>query len=53
MTFCSLLISFTFNIFILCYIGDVLAEQVRFHYILTVFHCILYERTLLQYHKIS
>ncbi|XP_036146795.1 uncharacterized protein LOC105835747 [Monomorium pharaonis] len=27
MTFCSLLISFTFNIFILCYIGELLAEQ--------------------------
>ncbi|XP_071641218.1 odorant receptor 4-like isoform X4 [Temnothorax longispinosus] len=27
MTFSSLLISFTFNIFILCYIGEILAEQ--------------------------
>ncbi|KAG5331933.1 OR13A protein, partial [Acromyrmex charruanus] len=27
MTFCSLLVSFTFNIFILCYIGELLAEQ--------------------------
>ncbi|XP_019699212.1 uncharacterized protein LOC105188312 [Harpegnathos saltator] len=27
MTYCSLLISFTFNIFILCYIGELLAEQ--------------------------
>lgn len=31
MTYCSLLISFTFNIFILCYIGELLDEQVLNH----------------------
>ncbi|XP_003489759.1 odorant receptor 67a-like [Bombus impatiens] len=29
LTYCTLLISFTFNIFILCYIGEILSEQCR------------------------
>ncbi|XP_017878907.2 uncharacterized protein LOC108624258 [Ceratina calcarata] len=29
LTYCTLLISFTFNIFILCYIGEILSEQCK------------------------
>lgn len=30
MTYCILLVSFTFNIFIFCYIGELLTEQVTY-----------------------